>query len=148
MNRRFRVGFGLFLIAATPRILGAFFLPNTFGDSYVYIRDIGNLSTKITTGTFAVTDLYGFWLPLYQLASALINVVVGNGFYSGKIVAAIFGVGVCLLIYAITLQLVEQKVAAFLSFLLIALNPVHILTSTSALTDVPHAFFVLAALYF
>jgi len=148
MNERFRVGLGLFVVAATPRLLGAFFLPNTFGDAYVYIRDIGNLSTRIKSGTFAVTDLYGFWLPLYQLVSAVINVFVGNGFYTGKIVAALFGVGVCLLVYAITLQLVEHQVAAFFSFLLIALSPLHILTSTSALTDVPHAFFVLAALLF
>jgi hypothetical protein len=148
MNKRFRVGWGLFLIAATPRLLGAFFLPNTFGDAYVYIRDIGNLSTKIKSGTFVLTDLYGFWLPLYQLVSAVINAFVGNGFYTGKVVAALFGAGVCLLVYAITLQLVEHKIAAFLSFLLIALSPLHILTSTSALTDVPHAFFVLSALYF
>ena len=147
MNPRFRVGLGLFVIAAIPRLLGAFFLPNTFGDAYVYIRDIGNLSTKIKTGIFAVTDLYGFWLPLYQLIAAAINVFVGNGFYSGKVVAALFGVGVCLLVYALTRQLVDQKVAAFLAFLVISLNPLHILTSTSALTDVPHAFFVLAALY-
>ena len=137
-----------FLVAGIPRMLGALFLPNTFGDAYVYIRDIGNLSTKIKAGTFAVTDLYGFWLPLYQFIAALINVFVGNGFYTGKIVAALFGVGVCLLVYTITLQLVEHKVAAFLSFLLIALSPLHILTSTSALTDVPHALFVLTALYF
>ena len=136
------------MIAATPRLLGAFFLPNTFGDAYVYIRDIGNLSIRIKAGTFAITDLYGFWLPLYQFISALINVFLGNGFYTGKIVAALFGVGVCLLVYAITLQLVGHKRAAFLAFLLIALSPLHILTSTSALTDVPHAFLVLAALYF
>jgi len=136
------------VIAATPRLLGAFFLPNTFGDAYVYIRDIGNLSIRIKAGTFAITDLYGFWLPLYQFISALINVFLGNGFYTGKIVAALFGVGVCLLVYAITLQLVGHKRAAFLAFLLIALSPLHILTSTSALTDVPHAFLVLAALYF
>jgi hypothetical protein len=148
MNVRFRVGLGLFVIAATPRLLGAFFLPNTFGDAYVYIRDIGTLSTKIRTATFAVTDLYGFWLPLYQFIASLINVFVGNGFYTGKVVSALFGIGVCLLVYAITLRLVEHKVAAFLSFLLIALSPLHILTSTSALTDVPHAFFVLVALYF
>ena len=55
-NRRF-LWLGLILIAAIPRILGAFFLPNTFGDAYVYIRDIGNLSTKIKAGTFALTDL-------------------------------------------------------------------------------------------
>ena len=148
MNRRFRVGLGLFAVAATPRLLGAFFLPNTFGDAYVYIRDIGVLSTKIKAGTFAITDLYGFWLPLYQFISGLINVFVGNGFYTGKIVAALFGVGVCLLVYAITLQLVEHKTASLLAFLLLAFSPLHILTSTSALTDVPHAFFILAALYF
>ena len=148
MNARFKVGLALFAVAITPRLLGAFFLPNTFGDAYVYIRDIGNLSTKIKRGAFAVTDLYGFWLPLYQLISAFINVFVGNGFYSGKIVAALFGAGVCLLVYEITVQFVDQKKAAFLCFLLIALNPLHILTSTSALTDVPHAFFVLSALLF
>lgn len=138
----------LVLIASAPRIIGAFFLPNTFGDAYVYIRDIGNLSTKIKTGAFALTDLYGFWLPLYQLVSAFINVFVGNGFFVGKIVAALFGIGACLLAYALTLTLTEHKFAALLAFLLIALNPLHILNSTSALTDVPHAFFVLASMYF
>ena len=135
-------------IGAIPRILGAFFLPNTFGDAYVYIRDIGNLSTKIKTGTFALTDLYGFWLPLYQLIAAVINVFVGNGFYAGKLIAALFGIGACLLVYALTLRLTEHKFAALLAFLLIALNPLHLLNSTSALTDVPHAFLVLASMYF
>jgi len=147
-TQRVKFRLGLFLIAAVPRFLGAFFLPNTFGDAYVYIRDIGNLSIKIKTGVFAIADVYGFWLPLYQFISAIINVFAGNGFYTGKIVSAVFGVGVCLLVYAITRQLVDEKKAAFICFLLIALNPVHILTSTSALTDVPHAFFVLAALLF
>jgi hypothetical protein len=135
-------------IAGIPRILSAFFLPNSFGDAYVYIRDIGTMSTKIRAGTFAVTDFYGFWLPLYQFLSALINVFVGNGFYSGKLVSALFGIGVCLFVYAITDQLARHRMAALLAFLLIALNPVHILTSSSALTDVPHAFFVVASLYF
>ena len=97
----------LFAVAAIPRLLGAFLLPNTFGDAYVYIRDIGTLSTKIKAGTFALTDLYGFWLPLYQFISALVNVFVGNGFYTGKIVSALAGVGVCLLVYAITLRVVQ-----------------------------------------
>jgi hypothetical protein len=148
MNRQVKVGFALVAIAAIPRLVGAFFLPNTFGDAYVYIRDIGNLSTKIKSGTFAITDLYGFWLPLYQFISAVVNVFVGNGFYVGKVVSALFGVGVCLLVYAITLRLVAHKLAGLLTFLLIALNPLHILNSTSAMTDVPHAFFVLGCLYF
>ena len=138
----------LFLVAAIPRILGAFFLPNAFGDAYVYIRDIGVISTKMRAGTFAITDLYGFWLPLYQFLSALINLFVGNGFYSGKLVSAVFGVGVCLLVYRVTLKLTAHRTAALLAFLVIALNPLHIFYSASAMTDVPHAFFLLASLYF
>ncbi len=138
----------LILVAAIPRILGAFFLPNAFGDAYVYIRDIGVMSAKIRAGTFAITDLYGFWLPLYQFVSALINVFVGNGFYAGKLVSAVFGVGVCLLIYCITLRITAHRTAALLAFLVIALNPLHIFYSASAMTDVPHAFFLLASLYF
>ena len=138
----------LVTISAIPRIAGAFFLPNAFGDAYVYIRDIGTMSTKLSRGTFALTDLYGFWLPLYQFISALINVFVRNGFYAGKIVSAIFGVGACLLIYSITLRLTASNTAAFFGFLLAALNPLHITYSASAMTDVPHAFFVLATLYF
>jgi hypothetical protein len=135
-------------VAAIPRVLGAFFLPNTFGDAYVYIRDIGVLSTKIKAGRFAITDVYGFWLPLYQFIAAVVNVFVGNGFYTGKIVSALSGVGVCLLVYTITLRVVQTQTAALLSFLLIALNPLHIMTSASAMTDVPHALLVLASLYF
>jgi hypothetical protein len=137
----------LLLVAAIPRVLGAFFLPNAFGDAYVYIRDIGALSTKIRLGTFALTDLYGFWLPLFQFIAALVNVVVRNGFYSGKLLSASFGVGVCLLVYSVTFRLTAHRTAALLAFLLIALNPLHIHYSASAMTDVPHAFFVLGSLY-
>jgi hypothetical protein len=138
----------LFSLAAIPRILGAFFLPNAFGDAYVYIQEIGTLSTKLANGNFHLTDLFGFWLPLYQLLSALLNVLVRNGFYSGKIVAALFGAGACVFVYLVTERVTENNTAAFWMFLLIAFNPLQIFYSASAMTDVPHAFFVLAALYF
>ena len=138
----------LVLVSGVPRIAGAFFLPNAFGDAYVYIRDIGTISTKLARGTFVLTDLYGFWLPLYQFISALVNVFLRNGFYAGKIVSALFGVGSCLIVYNITLRLTASHKAALLGFALIALNPLHITYSASAMTDVPHAFFVLASLYF
>jgi hypothetical protein len=139
---------GLFSIAASPRVFGAFFLPNAFGDAYVYIQEIGTLSTKISNGSFRLTDLFGFWLPLYQLIAAQLNVFVKNGFYSGKIVAAFFGAGTCLFVYIVTQRLTNDDTAALWTFLLIALNPLHIFYSASAMTDVPHAFFVVAALYF
>ena len=58
-----RINCGLLFAVAASESACAFFLPNTFGDAYVYILDIGTLSTKIKAGTFALTDLYGFWLP-------------------------------------------------------------------------------------
>ena len=138
----------LVLLSSIPRILSALFLPNAFGDAYVYIQEIGTLSTKLSTGTFRLADLFGFWLPLYQFVSAIVNMPLKNGFYSGKLVAALFGVGSCLLVYAISFRLTANRMAAIWTFLLIALNPLHIFYSASAMTDVPHAFFVLAALYF
>lgn len=138
----------LILLSAIPRVLGAFLLPNAFGDAYVYIQEIGTLSTKLSTGMFRLTDLFGFWLPLYQFLSAVVNLPFKNGFYSGKLVAALFGLGSCLFVYAISFRLTGNWTAAMSMFLLIALNPLHIFYSASAMTDVPHAFFVLASLYF
>src|SRR6185436_6672607 len=116
----------LFFVSLTPRILGAFFLPNAFGDAYVYVQEIGTLSTKISSGSFRLTDLFGFWLPLYQLIAALVNVLVKNGFYSGKVVAALFGAGACLLVYLVTQRLTHNQTAALWMFLLIAFNPLHV----------------------
>jgi hypothetical protein len=138
----------LVLVSGFPRIAGAFALPNAFGDAYVYIRDIGVMSTRMSNGTFSLTDLYGFWLPLYQFISAAVNIFLWNGFYAGKIVSGLFGIGSCLLIYSLTLRLTASHEAALLGFVLIALNPLHITYSASAMTDLPHAFFVLASLYF
>jgi hypothetical protein len=138
----------LVVVSGIPRVLGAFLLPNAFGDAYVYIHDLSALSAKISAGTFVSTDLFGFWLPLYQFICALVNVFAGNGFYVGKLVSAVFGIGVCLFVYGITLRLTAYRTAALLAFALIAFNPLHIFYSASAMTDVPHAFFVLAGLYF
>jgi len=49
---------------------------------------------------------------------------------------------------ALDAALAANRAAALMGFALIALNPLHIFYSASAMTDVPHAFFVLASLYF
>src|SRR5262245_3342523 len=135
------------LVSALPRILGAFFLPNAFGDAYVYIHDIGSLSIKISTGSFRLSDLFGFWLPLYQLISAFLILIVRHGFNSGKLVSGLSGAGLCIFVYFITFELTKSSKASWLIFLLLALNPLHIFYSASAMTDVPQAFFVVGVLY-
>jgi len=147
LNRHARLPI-LFILAAFPRILMALFWPNAFGDAYVYIQEIGTLSTKIASGSFRLIDLFGFWLPFYQLISAQLNLFIKNGFYSGKIVAGLFGAGACLFVYLLTERVTNNGKAALSVFLLIAFNPLHLAYSGSAMTDIPHAFLVLAALYF
>ena len=138
----------LILISGLPRILGVFLLPNAFGDAYAYVRDAAALAVKLSAGTFRATDLYGFWLPLYQLICAVVITIVGHPYYVAKLVSAVFGVGLCLFVYVITLRLTSHRTAAFWAFVLIALSPLHIFNSVSSMTDIPSAFFVVASLYF
>jgi hypothetical protein len=148
LTKRIPLWLSLVLLSGLPRILGAFLLPNAFGDAYVYVRDASAFAVKISAGTFRVTDLYGFWLPLYQLICALVIAVVGHPYYVAKVISALFGVGVCLLVHDITLRLTANRKAALCAFALIAFSPLHIFNSASSMTDIPSAFFVVASLYF
>jgi hypothetical protein len=138
----------LTLISGVPRILGVFLLPQAFGDAYAYVHDVAAMSAKMSARTFALNDLYGFWLPLYQFICAVINVLVNQPSYVSRLVSAVFGIGICLLVYATSLRLTGNRTASLLAFALIALNPLHVFNSASSMTDVPNAFFVLASVYF
>src|SRR5215510_15409837 len=138
---------GLLLVSGVPRILGAFLLPNAFGDAYSYLAAIESMRSKMADGTFAIKDLHGFWFPMYQFTCAFISFLFGHTFYVAKLVSALCGTGVCALVYQITLRLTDHRPLSLLAFALAALNPLHILYSSSSLTDIPHGFLVMAALY-
>jgi len=139
---------GLALIAGAPRIVGALLLKNADGDAYSYIESIEAMRAALIAGTFSVRNLFGFWLPLYQFFCAAISAIVGHPFYVAKLISALCGVEVCLLVFRISLQLTHHRVVSLMAFALIALNPLHILYSASSMTDVPYAFLVLASLSF
>lgn len=143
-----RVRLALVLISGVPRVLAAFLLPNAFGDAYAYIKEVETLTAKLSAGTFRLTDLYGFWLPLYQLVCAILSLLFGHPFYVSRIVSALCGAGICLLVYEISLRLTGNRRASLAAFALIALSPLHIFNSASAMTDIPHAFLVVAGVYF
>jgi hypothetical protein len=139
---------GLILVSGVPRILGAFLLPNAFGDAYSYLEAIEAMRSKMLDGTFAVKDLHGFWFPMYQVTCAFFSFLFGHTFYVAKLVSALCGIGVCLFVYQITLRLTDHRPLSLLAFALASLNPLHILYSSSSLTDIPHSFLVMASLYF
>src|SRR5258707_6572650 len=51
----------LVLVAGLPRIIGDFMLPNAFGDAYVYIRVICDISTQVSRCNYTITYLIGYW---------------------------------------------------------------------------------------
>ena len=136
----------LVLIAGVPRVISAVFLPNEEGDPYSYLRAIQIMRAALIDGTFSIPELFGFWLPLYQFVCALISSVVGDPLYVSKLVSAVCGTGVCLLVFYASMRLTASVALAFLSFLLVALNPIHIMYSGFSMTDVPHAFMVMSGL--
>ncbi len=137
----------LLLSSGLPRILAAFLLPNEEGDPYSYLQAIEIMRASIAGGTFTLSELFGFWLPLYQFICALISVVVGHPLYVAKLVSALCGTGVCLLVFQVSMQLTANRMLSLLAFALIALNPIHIMYSAFSMADVPHALMVLGSLY-
>ncbi|MCW5969648.1 MAG: hypothetical protein KIT57_14165 [Blastocatellales bacterium] len=138
----------LALVSGIPRVWGAFNLPNAFGDAYTYYEIISVMRAKMLAGAFTPADLHGFWLPLYQFVSALFSLPWDDAFYASKLVGALCGTAVCLLVYQITFRLTSSKPLSLIAFAAIALSPLHIHHSASSLTDVPHALPVLGSLYF
>jgi hypothetical protein len=70
--------FLLLILSAIPRILGAFWLPNAFGDAYAYTEQVYYMRRALLMGTFSQSNLFGFWLPLYQLICALVSALLGS----------------------------------------------------------------------
>src|SRR5262245_33454601 len=120
---------GLILVSGVPRILGAFLLPNAFGDAYSYLEVIEAMRSKMADGTFAIKDLLGFWLPMYQFICATVSLLFGHTFYVAKLVSAICGTGACLLVYQISLRLTINRPLLFLGLAFVSHNTLQLLSS-------------------
>jgi hypothetical protein len=136
----------LWSIALAVRLSAAFLLPNAERDGYSYAETIAWLSANL--GHLRLADLFGFWLPLFQLTAAIPNVWVHDPLLTGKIVSGLFGAASCVLVFAITQKLTRSVALASLTFVLVVCNPLHILYSAASMTDVPHACLILASVWF
>ena len=139
----------LALTAGVPRIVGALFIhKEPFGDAYCYIEQATMMRGKIVTGYLAIENLYGFWLPLYQFFCSIVAVPFNHPVYVSRLVAALAGTGVCVLVYVFSYVLTSSQRISLAAFLAIAFNPFHVEYSFSAMTDIPHALLVMLCLYF
>lgn len=138
----------LWLIALGTRFSAAYLLPNAEQDGYSYAEIIARLTSQFSAGQFRLEDLFGFWLPLFPLAGAIVNVLIDNPLVAGKILSASCGAASSVLLFAIAKKITRNIGLACLAFALIVLNPLHLLYSAACMTDVPHSCLVLASLWF
>jgi hypothetical protein len=138
----------LFAIALTTRALAASFLPNAEQDGYSYAEIIARLSQHLQTGQLHVSDLYGFWLPLFQVTAAALNLGIHDPLIAGKIVNAFCGATVAILVFDITRSLTSSRLFSIVAFTMILVDPLHLLYSAACMTDVPHSCLVLASVWF
>jgi GPI transamidase subunit PIG-U len=137
----------LCVLALSTRVAAAFVFPNPEQDGYSYVETIARLSASLSAGTFRAADLFNFWLPLYQFASAIANLWAHNPLLVGKLLSAGCGAAGCVLVFGVVWELTQNRSIAWLSFGLVLCNPLHILYSAASMTDVPHACFILGSLY-
>jgi hypothetical protein len=136
----------LWAIALAVRIPAAFLLPNAEQDGYSYAETIAWLSANF--GHLRLKDLFGFWLPLFQITAATLNAWIDNPLLAGKILSSVCGAASCVLVFAITKKLTQNLALACVTFALILCSPLHLLYSAACMTDVPHLCLVLASLWF
>jgi hypothetical protein len=138
----------VWLLALGSRFSAAFLLPNAEQDGYSYVETIADWSAKISSGHFRLSDLFGFWLPLFQFSTAILNLVVHDPLLSGKTVSALAGSTTCVLVFALTKRITDSLPLAYTAFALILFNPLHLLYSAAAMTDVPFGCLALATIWF
>lgn len=138
----------LLLLALGTRIWAAIDLPNAEQDGYSYAEIASRLTDHIRAGQLALPDFYGFWLPLFQSATAVLNLAVHNALAAGKIINALAGAANLLLIFDLTKRLTGSIWLSAITFLLALCAPLQFLYSAACMTDVPHCCLVLASLCF
>ncbi|HJT79624.1 MAG TPA: hypothetical protein VJ719_00380 [Chthoniobacterales bacterium] len=136
----------IFLIALLSRIWAAWALPNPEQDGYSYAEIIAKLTQSFEAGQVQVSDLYGFWLPLFQIVAAVINLAIHDPLVAGKIINALCGATVAVLVFDVTRLLTGRIAFAVVAFAMIVSDPLHIVYSAGCMTDVPHGCLVLVSL--
>src|SRR5438067_13579934 len=76
-------------VAIATRMFAAFLLPNAEQDGYSYAEIITRWSASLLRGHFRVSDLFDFWLPLFPLTGAVLNILIGNALLAGKILSGL-----------------------------------------------------------
>jgi hypothetical protein len=141
---------GISLVLAIAASVHSYFSDHMllYGDAESHLNIAKRITHSITPG---LAQLGGIWLPLPHLM--LVPFTFFNSLWqsgiAGAIVSGISYIVACLFIYKTTYIVLRHKQAAFIAFLVFALNPNILYMQTTAMTELPLlAFFSLSIYYF
>ncbi len=138
----------VWVIALAVRLWGVWYFPTAEQDGFSDAETIARFSSEIAAGTFSFSHLYGFWLPLFQLAAAIPNLWLHHPLLAGEILSGLCGAAACVLTFAVSLRLTNSISLAGVAFALVLLSPIHLLYSSACMTDVPFGCLLLMSLLF
>src|SRR5262245_38757685 len=128
------------------RILTATLVPNLDGDASDYVAAAAGMRDAMRDGSFGLSTLFGFWPPGYQFISAVVALVVPSAEFGCRLVSALGGLVSCVILGRITFRLTGSVPLAWTAALVTGLMPLHVVYSSTAMTEVPAASLLLLSL--
>lgn len=129
----------LFLAGLLPRIAAVFLFPSIDGDAYSYAEIAHRIRDSIADGSLTAKHMLTFWLPFYPLLCGLLELVYDDIILVPKLVCTLFGAAAAVASYFIAIAMTRNRTLSLAVFVIVAMNPFHVLYSASSMTDIPYA---------
>ena len=128
------------------RLALLFFVQDFEADAYARMQLAAQLAEAIRQGKPFWPALYvPVWPPCWQLLCAGVELLLGNAYFVPKILAAIFGGLTPVVVFALARRISAEPRAWWLSWLMATLAPLHVLYSTSGMSEAFYIFWFLFA---
>jgi 4-amino-4-deoxy-L-arabinose transferase-like glycosyltransferase len=117
------------------------------GFSALTADEFGRVITAAFWSKNPVMYWHGMWLPFHAYLHGMSLWVHWELLWMPRFITILFGLISIVVIYFLASSLFESRSVGMMSALLLSLNPAHIWLSGTPLTEMPHAMFVLIAIW-
>lgn len=138
----------LVLAPVALRAVLVFLVDDFDADGYARVQIAEDLAAAVRAGTATWASLYvAVWPPAWHVACAAANLLGVDAYYGAKLLSALFGGLTAVVAWALARRLGARPRTAWLAWGLVAVSPLHVLYSASAMTEAFYGFWFLLAAY-
>ena len=139
------------VIAIAPvlvRLLLVPFIDDIESDGFSKILIAQRLADAFRTGSVNAHSFYiPAWMPAWHLLCAAVQLIVSDPYYVPKFLSAVFGGLTPAVVFLIARRLSRQERTAWIAWGVAGVAPLHVLYSTSAMTEPFYGFWFASAVY-